>query len=175
MKFFAGIIPPQDIADSILAIQRPYGDNRLEPHITLRPPVTPADTNKWLSAVTNIAANYQPFQIQLSGTGRFGKGVLFISIESAPLHELHTALVPALELFEPTSTAHKFEQYHPHMTLGRAWCGFTPDAFRQMQALADDYMASGSITFEATHIRIYQKPDDQGRFQPYRDIPLGRV
>lgn len=48
MKYFLGIVPPEDIYQKLLAIQTQYGDNRLEPHITLRPPVTPGDDEEWL-------------------------------------------------------------------------------------------------------------------------------
>lgn len=37
MKYFIGIVPPEAVYHKLLDIQRQHGDNRLEPHITLRP------------------------------------------------------------------------------------------------------------------------------------------
>lgn len=46
MKFFIGIVPSEDIYNAVADIQKRFGDNRLEPHITLRPPVTVTEEEK---------------------------------------------------------------------------------------------------------------------------------
>ncbi len=51
MQYFVGIVPPGEISDKIIQIQRQHGDNRLEPHITLRPPVKPIDVPAWLRVI----------------------------------------------------------------------------------------------------------------------------
>ncbi|WP_345953499.1 2'-5' RNA ligase family protein [Mucilaginibacter sp. PAMB04168] len=174
MKYFAGIVPPLHIYRKLLEIQQQFGGNRLEPHITLRPPVSPLDAEAWVNIVTETASNFQPFDIKLPCTGYFGKRVLFVSVNSTRLGLLHDLLIPALKPFETPEVNKGPEGFHPHLTLGRAWCGFTPENFIQMQQLADAYLSASPVSFEATHVRIYHKPDHHGRYQPYKDVSLGK-
>jgi len=173
MKFFAGIIPSEKIYDGILQIQNRFGDNRLEPHITIRPPVSPLNEGQWLNTIIKTAANLKPFAVELAGTGNFGKRVLFVSVNSDPLTELYHLLMPALKIFEPKEANKDAERFHPHMTLGRVWCGFTTEDFKNMKQLAEEFLSEGNRFFEARSIRIYHKPNPRGRYQPYKDIPLG--
>ena len=173
MKFFAGIVPPPDIYNKLLHIQQQHGDNRLEPHITLRPPVSPLNDEAWLNTITEVAATIEPFNVMLPGTGNFGKRVLFISVDSPPLINLYDRLIPALRQFEEKDVNKEHEKFHPHLTLGRAWCGFTPEDFKNMKQMSEEYLTAGNVSFGASHIRIYHKPDHHGRYQPYQDVLLG--
>jgi 2'-5' RNA ligase len=173
MKFFAGIVPPEDIYHRLLQIQKQFGDNRLEPHITLRPPVSPLNDDAWMKTISEIAATIKPFTIHLTQTDYFGKRVLFVSVDSEELVKLHHLLIPALKIFEPKEANKGSESFHPHLTLGRTWCGFTEDDFRNMQQLANTYLSAGNVSFEVKYIRIYHKPEHQGRYQLYKDLPLG--
>jgi 2'-5' RNA ligase len=130
MKYFVGIVPPKHIFDTILNIQTRFGDNRVEPHITLSPPVTPLNEAAWLEAVESTAIQFQPFIIQLSATGFFGNRVLFIDVKSEEVYLLQKQLTSSIKSFEPPST-HANNKYHPHLTLGRLWCGFTSMTLRK--------------------------------------------
>jgi 2'-5' RNA ligase len=172
MKYFLGIVPPDSIYTRLLQIQRAHGDNRLEPHITLRPPVSLVHADQWIQTIANIAAAFKPFQVVLPGTGNFGKRVLFVSVCSDPLGHLYDLLIPALKPFEVPQGVERFAEYHPHLTLGRSWCGFTVDDFRKMRELADEYLAEGNIAFTVNSIRIYHKPDAHGGYRTFSDVPL---
>jgi 2'-5' RNA ligase len=172
MKYFVGIVPPDPIHQTLLQIQQAHGDNRLEPHITLRPPVSPLDADGWIKAVARVAAEFKPFQVALSGTGNFGNRVLFVSVDSNPLSSLYDQLIPAIKPFEPEDAKDRHEGYHPHLTLGRGWCGFTVEDFRKMKVLAEEYLAGADISFTVEGIRIYHKPDAHGGYKPFLDVPL---
>jgi 2'-5' RNA ligase len=175
MKYFLGVVPPDPIYSTLLQIQQAHGDNRLEPHITLRPPVNPKHPDQWLQAVASIAAGCKPFQLRLTGTGNFGTRVLFVSVYGDPLSSLYGLLIPALKPFEPEQAVEHHRGYHPHLTLGRSWCGFSVEDFRQMKALADVFFAENNISFIVEKIRVYHKPDGHGRFQTFLDVPLGTL
>jgi 2'-5' RNA ligase len=172
MKYFLGIVPPHPIYRRFLQIQEAHGDNRLEPHITLRPPVSPVQVDQWLHTISRIARETKPFLVTLPGTGNFGKRVLFVSVKSNLLANLYDLLIPALKPFEPEQAAEGHEGYHPHLTLARSWCGFTVEDFRKMKELADIYLADDNISFTVKSIRIYHKPEGHGRFQTLLDVPL---
>lgn len=173
MKYFIGIVPPEEVYQKLLDIQTQHGDNRLEPHITLRPPVVPSPEQGWLQVVEQQAAAAKPFEVLLPGTGTFGKRVMFVRVESAGLLKLHAELIPALKDFEPvTAKKESIDDFHPHLTLGRAWCGFTADDFESMKKMAEGYLLENDVRFVVSALRIYYKPDPQGRYQTYKDVPL---
>jgi 2'-5' RNA ligase len=170
MKYFIGIIPPENIYTTIKNIQQQFGDNRLEPHITIRPPVTPTNSERWLEQAEIVAALFKPFNIHLSGTGNFARRVLFIGVISEQLLLLEQHLANTLRPFEPSTG--KGKAYHPHLTLGRAWCGFTKQDFIGMEQLSNDYLNNNSANFMVNAIRIYHKPFPDKGFQVLKDISL---
>jgi 2'-5' RNA ligase len=172
MKYFIGIVPPDPIYNTLLQIQEAHGNNRLEPHITLRPPVSPVNADRWLKAISDIAATIKPFQVILPGTGNFGKRVLFVSVNSDALSSLYDLLIPALKPFEPEDAQERHDGYHAHLTLARSWCGFTVEDFRKMRELAEEYLAGSNISFSVESIRVYHKPDAHAGYKTFLDIPL---
>ena len=175
MKYFIGVVPEDEIYNTVLNIQKKFGDNRLEPHITLRPPVTVTEQTQWIEAIEMACADFSPFQIQLPATGNFGKRVLFIDVISKELSELHYQLLKAIKPFEqPEVNGKENNVYHPHLTLGRSWCGFTKEDFAQMKILADDFLSGRPVLFIAQSIRIYHKPSGNKRYETLKDISLNK-
>ncbi len=171
MKRFIGIVPDEDIYNTVLNIQRQFGDNRLEPHITVRPPVTVLDEVSWNETIENVCATFSPFTVSLPRTGFFGNRVLFIEGVSKELTDLHYTLKKAIKPFEQQDLKSQGnDRFHAHLTLGRLWCGFTKQDFAQMKLLADDYLAQDPVSFTVSSVRIYHKPSGNGRYEPLRDI-----
>ncbi|MDB5245651.1 MAG: 2-5 ligase [Segetibacter sp.] len=173
MKFFIGIVPPENIYHTVLNIQQQFGDNRLEPHITLRPPVTVAHKEQWEQAIEEVASSFTPINIELPGTGYFGNRVLFIDVVAEQLGKLYGVVTKAIKPFEQPDLREQGNQiYHPHLTLGRKWCGFTSQDFVKMKLLADEFLIGKQMGFTANFIRIYHKPLPHGQYEPMKDIPL---
>jgi len=171
MLYFIGIVPPPQIHSTIAGIQNQYGNNRIEPHITLRHPFTPVDEEEWLSKASEVISGFIPFTIQLPGTGNFGSRVLYISVKSEQLNNLYHGLIPALSPFEPEEKK-RGEEFHPHLTLGRTWCGFSKEDFAAMRKLADEYLKKEPVLFEVNFVRIYYKPDPKKGYQMFKDVGL---
>jgi 2'-5' RNA ligase len=168
MQCFIGIVPPSSISEAIQTIQRQYGDNRTEPHITLRPPVVLADPASWMEALKETAISFNRFPVVLTRTGMFGKRVLFIEAEATELYTLEGKLLPAVKPFEQPGR-HKDQPFHAHLTLGRLNVGFTPAALKEMRKLADDILLA-PVTFTAEFIRVYHKPSINERYKVYEDV-----
>ncbi|HEX8334413.1 MAG TPA: 2'-5' RNA ligase family protein [Segetibacter sp.] len=174
MNFFIGIVPPTVISEDIFYIQNQFGNNRLEPHITLRPPVALKDEAKWIEVVEEFCKSFPPFTIDLTGTGNFGKRVLFIKLRSPELLKLEEQLVNAIKPYEQESQKTDDRKgYHPHLTLGRSWCGFTKEDFSQMKILADEYLAKEPVSFDVDFLRIYHKPKSNEGYKTLKDVTLG--
>ena len=173
MNFFIGIVPTTVISEDIANIQKRFGNNRLEPHITLRPPVALTDEAKWIEVVEELCKGFPPFTIELTGTGNFGKQVLFIELRSEELTQLQEQLVNAIMPHEQQSQKqNEGKDYHPHLTLGRSWCGFTNEDFSQMKILADEYLAKEPVSFDVDFLRIYHKPKSNGGYKTLKDVQL---
>jgi 2'-5' RNA ligase len=171
MKYFIGIVPPIHIYDTILNIQQRFDDNRVEPHITLCPPVTPLNEAGWLTAVESVATQFKPFTIELPATGFFGNRVLFIEVKSQEVYPLQKQLALSIKELEPQSPGGN-NKYHPHLTLGRLWCGFTRRDFNEMQKSADEFLLTQTQSFTVDIIRVYHKPPHNKRWECFRDLPL---
>lgn len=175
MKYFIGVVPDDVIYNTVFNIQKKFGDNRLEPHITIRPPVTVAEQTQWIEAIEMVCADFSPFHIRLPATGNFGKRVLFIDVLSKELSELHYQLLKAIKPFEqPEVNEKENRSYHPHLTLGRLWCGFTKEGFAQMKMLSDDFLSRSPVSFIAKSVRIYHKPSGNKRYETLKDIILNK-
>jgi len=174
MKFFIGIVPPAEIYNTVAEIQKKFGDNRLEPHITLRPPVTVIEETGWLKEIEKVCAGFSPFNIHLPSTGFFDKRVLFIDVVSDDLSRLHYSIVEAIKRYEqPEGNNGHEKKYRPHLTLGRSWCGFSMQDFKEMKKLADDFLSLHSVSFSANTVRVYHKPSGAGRYAVREDVFLG--
>jgi len=175
MKRFIGIVPTQEIYSIVSKIQNRFGDNRLEPHITLIAPVTVIDEDSWITTIKNICATHSPIDIQLPTTGTFGKKTLFIDVSSEQLSHLYYRLNNDIKPYQKSErNMNENNKYHPHLTLGRAWCGFTKEDFVNMGALANDYLSKDPVAFTASFVRIYHKPLPKGRWEGLQDVPFGK-
>lgn len=176
MRCFTGIVPTEEIYNTVSGIQNKYGDNRLEPHITITPPVTVKDPEQWLKAIEEVCKRFSPINVSLPTTGQFGNRTLFIDVSSPALADLFYALKPQLSPFETANNKDEDNRkYHPHLTMARSWCGFSRQAFTEMKSLANDYLSNEPKSFVAAALRVYYKPVPQGRFEPYKDIPFTTV
>lgn len=173
MKYFIGVVPPQKIYKTVLAIQNQFGDNRLEPHITLRPPVTVTDESGWIKAIEDVCSSFPPLAVSLPRTGSFGNRVLFIDVRSKQLEELHQLLTKAIKTYEQDErNPMENRTFNPHLTLGRLWCGFTKQDFAAMKILAEEYLSLEPRVFTVDFVRLYHKPSSQGRYQTLLDVRL---
>jgi 2'-5' RNA ligase len=170
MLVFIGIVPPSPFYDSIAAIQKQHGDNRTEPHITLRPPVHLKDDEMWLQAVEEVIGSTGVFDITLTNTGYFGNRILFVDAQSKALHSLEAKLTDAISPYE-IQGGKKHERYHPHLTLGRLHVGFTKDSLKSMKMMAEKLLAT-PYQFDVQSIRVYYKPSSTERYKPFKDVLL---
>lgn len=171
MTFFIGIVPPKEIYEKVLAIQQSFGNNRIEPHITIRPPVKPVEVDQWLKVIKDTIQTFPAFTIKLTGTGKFSTKVLYIDVQAEALQQLHKTLLKKITPFEGNANLEE-RLYHPHLTLGRKWCGFTDSDFVSMQQLADEWLANNKNTFITKMVRIYIKTNSTEPYRCFADIAL---
>ena len=174
MEYFMGLVPPQVILNEIAGIQRRYGDNRAEPHITVKAQGGPAPDEIWLAEVEKAARTFEPFLVELIQNGSFRNEIVFFSVESPQLIRLHREIVQRINPSQELLNQY-FEKdlYVPHLTIGQASHGYSPEDLNAMRKLADGMVSSRAIVFTAEFLKIYYKSGEASDYQKLKDVKLG--
>lgn len=126
--FFIALLPPKEISDKIIAIQKAMAvkyDSRhalkSPPHITLIPPFKfSSDFEKVITEpLTDFFRQCAPFTIQLNKFSRFERNrVVFINvIKNEHLIETYHELINFVRNNLPIELQHIHEQFTPHLTI----------------------------------------------------------
>ena len=175
MQFFIGIVPSDEYKLKILDVQHKWGNNRItdvvEPHITLKAQGGLSLDKKWLSKVMEVCNNFQVFDITLGKPMFFGDEILYLSATSKELVKLHKKIVreisPSKDLIKKYF---EFDEFVPHMTLGKTSYGLTTKELCDMGKLTEEEL-SPFPTFEVRFVRVYQEIETN-KYIKYLDIPL---
>ena len=175
MKYFIGIVPPEEYKIKITEFRDKWKNNSIsdviEPHITLKAQGGLTTDEKWLSIVKEVCFKTKPFQISLAKPMFFGEEILYLSTTSKELQTLHEIIVREIDL--PNDLIEKYfelDNFVPHMTLGKTTYGLTKQELNNMAKLAEKEL-DPFPTFEVSSVRVY-KESDPNRYLKYVDIPL---
>ncbi|GFN33535.1 2'-5' RNA ligase family protein [Paenibacillus xylaniclasticus] len=178
MKFFVGILPPEDYLHRITAFQRQWPHHLLpdvEPHIIVKSQggLTP-DNNNWLNEVKAVCKSFSVFRAALHSPARLGEEKLVLNVDSTHLKDLHRKIVRAVgssaELIQQYS---ELDKYHAHLTLGHTLWGMTREDLEDMYSKVEREL-SPYPAFEVEFVRVYQEVEPD-KYRKYVDIPLKRT
>ncbi len=139
--WFIAIIPPDDVAEKVRAIQQeiagrfgPRSSLKIPVHITLEPPfrLHDAEEPQLDILLRNFFATKEEFSLELRNFGSFRENVVFIEVTpSLPLLEMHDQLS---ELLRGPAAIVKAAPWHggytPHMTVANR--DVTPEAHERI-------------------------------------------
>ncbi|GGI13936.1 2'-5' RNA ligase family protein [Gottfriedia solisilvae] len=175
MQYFIGIVPPEDIKKRILKFQQQWGNNDLfnvvEPHITVKAQGGLTSDKDWLTKVKIVSKSFSSFHVSLNEPKYFGESVLYLSVDSENIDELHREIVnvvaPEHNLIKKYM---ELEDYVPHLTLGQTNFGLTS---KELKDIGDNAVRELSPypTFEVNFIRVYQEVE-ANKYIKHLDIPL---
>ncbi|MDQ0898912.1 2'-5' RNA ligase family protein [Paenibacillus sp. V4I7] len=175
MQYFIGIVPPDEYLERVVAFQKRWLSNGLpnvvEPHVTVKAQSGLTLDMAWLEKVKVVCSSFSKFQLALSEPALFGNQVIFLSVQSNELLELHKKLVnvvtPSKELMQRYA---ELDLFTPHLTLGQTYWGMKESEILEMKSEAGDVLAPFP-TFTVSYVRVYKevKPN---KYQLYEDIKL---
>lgn len=171
MEIFIVIVPPQEYADRIAAFQRRFqcGDPLVGPHITVKAQCGLTQDLDWLPNVEKVCRSFPRFEMALGQPEMFFTNVLYLSINSPKIFDLHRQLVEAVgPTPEQIESYFELEAYVPHLTLGM----LRPDLEEIRQSAEAELPAFAAFPVE--FIRIYAQQETDGAFAILRDIPLAK-
>ncbi|MCM3737069.1 2'-5' RNA ligase family protein [Bacillus cytotoxicus] len=177
MQYFIGIVPSDEYKEKIFKVQQRLENNLLvdvvEPHITVKAQGGLTADLEWIEKLKKICANFPVFNISLNQPMFFGESVLFLSVTSEKIFELHQKIVKAIS---PDSELIKkymeLDNYVPHLTMGQTAFGLSSKDLKVMAKIIEKEL-SPYPTFEVSFIRIYQEKETN-KYVKYLDIPLKR-
>jgi 2'-5' RNA ligase len=175
MQYFIGIVPPDEYLERVVAFQKRWLSNGLpnvvEPHVTVKAQSGLTLDMAWLGKVKVIRSSFSKFQLALSEPALFGNQVIFLSVQSNELLELHKKLVnvvtPSKELMQRYV---ELDLFTPHLTLGQTYWGMKESEILEMKSEAGDVLAPFP-TFTVSYVRVY-KEVQPNKYQLYEDIKL---
>jgi 2'-5' RNA ligase len=164
MKYYIAVELPENLEKDIIVFQSQWANNalpaKISPHITVKAPIGLTSDEKWIPALESVCRKTKAFPILLKSPGFFGEDVLFLEVESAPVHKLHCEI--AANFVYSDRDASKFfekEKYHPHISLGMTWEGMSKDDIKAMYQQSLVRFAK-PILFMANHLTIFRKEFD---------------
>lgn len=175
MDYFIGIIPPDEQLNAIREFRRQWPANRIDevvaPHITMKAQGGLTPDEYWLERVKVEAGKFPSFSVRLGEPRFFGEDILYLSLQSPELVELHKRLVAAVGS-SPEQIAEYFEleRFVPHLTLAKTSYGLSRSDLQEMAAAAKNELAA-LPEFGVEAIRIYRKSGGQA-YERYMDLPL---
>lgn len=175
MQYFIGIVPPDEYLERVVSFQKSWSSNGLpdvvEPHVTVKAQSGLTLDMAWLEKVKVICSSFSNFQLSLSEPALFGNEVIFLSVQSKELLELHKKLVNAVTPSkEQMQRYSELDLFTPHLTLGQTYWGMNQSEIAEMKSEAG-YVLAPFPTFTVSYVRVY-KEVQANNYQLYEDIQL---
>jgi 2'-5' RNA ligase len=175
MQYFIGIVPPSDYKEKIINFQKNWESNGVinvvEPHITLKAQGGLTPDKRWLDDLETLCRDFPSFRITLTEPKFFGDYVVYLSMQSQELIQLHNKIV---KLINPSDDLIKkyfeLEDFVPHLTLGTTYFGMTSNELNEMEIEAQRLLMPYP-TFDVNQIRVYQEIEPF-KYITYKDIAL---
>jgi len=179
VEYFIGIVPPQEYLERIEHFQRRWVNYLgVEPHITLKAQGGLTPDKRWVDKVKKVCQYFKPFQVSLDKPMYFGDNILYLSVKSNDLHDLHQKIVQEISPSEDLIKQYfELDAFVPHLTLGKEQYGgnistrLSKKELKNMEELAGKELTPYPV-FEVNYIRIYELNMEKQRYEQYLDISL---
>lgn len=178
-EYFIGIVPPEEYMERIEHFQRKWMNLLgVEPHITLKSQGGLTPDKEWIDKIKEVCENFKSFHLSLDKPMYFGNTILYLSVNSNDLHNLHREIVREISPSDDLIPQYfELDDFIPHLTLGKEAYGGSISTGMSKQELNDmEKLVEKELTpyptFEVTFIRIYELNNEVQRYEKYLDIPL---
>jgi 2'-5' RNA ligase len=165
MKYFIGAPIPKNYKNKIEMLRAEFRFFTTEPHITLVPPPALPDEDDFIEEVVEVCKKVKPFDIRLNNLDQFGSRVLYVSVDSPGLIDLHN------KIYENLGLQHERRGFTPHLTIVKQRPK-RPVDITTIRKRAEIKLIP-SLEYTLNSITIYHQPKEHSIYIPYMEIPLG--
>ncbi|MGX1265527.1 2'-5' RNA ligase [Rossellomorea marisflavi] len=181
-EYFIGIVPPEEYLERVQQFRNRWmGYVGVEPHITLKAQGGLSPDRMWLDGVKGVASRFRPFSLSLGEPAYFGETILYLTVHSPDLFELHREIVQSVSPSpEEMREYFELEAFVPHLTLGKELYpssirkGVGKPELKVMEQQARRELAPYP-RFDVTSIRVYELNTEKKQYEPLIDLPLRPV
>lgn len=166
MKYFIGAPIPKIYKNKIEMLRAEFRFFSTEPHITLVPPPALPDEDVFIDRVIEVCQATQPFKVRLNKLDQFGSRVLYVSVDSPGLLDLHK------KLYENLNLQHEKRGFTPHLTLVKQRPK-RPVDIEKIRKRAETKLISPP-EYTLSSIVVYHQAKEGSIYLPYMEIPLGQ-
>lgn len=166
MKYFIGAPIPKNYKNKIEIFRAEFRFFTTEPHITLVPPPALPDEDVFIENIAEICKKTEPFKIKLGGLEQFGSRVLYVSVHSPDLINLHK------QIYEGLNLQQEKRGFTPHLTIVKQRLKRAIDVDKIRKRAETKLIPYPSYTLKS--IIIYYQPKEHSIYVPYMEIPLGQ-
>jgi 2'-5' RNA ligase len=167
-SYYIAAEPPKRHLQRIAAAMRQLGNPLPTPHITVTAPSGLAPSLAWLDDVSNLVAHHLQFNIVLGEVDTFKGRVLYLSVQSPGLAQLHEdigeILAPSQEL---TTRLPENRPYVPHLTLAIARQTAELPPFHDVVSTLRDLEP-----FLAVEVTVFRRDGTVAPYRPWLRLPL---
>lgn len=164
MKYFIGALIPKIYKNKIEMLRAEIRFFTTEPHITLVPPPALPDDDSFIEKVVEVCKEIEPFNVKLNNLDQFGNRVLYVSVNSPELVNLHKKIYEILDLQEEK------RDYTPHLTIvkQRPKRPVDLDSIRKRAEIK----IIPTLDYTLNSIIVYHQPKEHSIYIPYMEIPF---
>lgn len=164
MKYFIGAPIPKNYKNKIEMLRAEYRFFTTEPHITLVPPPALPDNDTFIEKVVKVCKKTKPINIKLNSIDQFVNRVLYVSVNSPDLIDLHK------EIYENLNLQHEKRGYTPHLTIVKQRPKRPIDIEKIRKSAEIKLISAPEYTLHS--IIVYYQPKEHSIYIPYMEIPL---
>lgn len=168
---FIAVVPPEPIASDIDRLRRTVGlDTAVLPHVTVKAQPNLGLPALWRPAVRDALAAVAPFDVTLGDVDWFGDGIVFLHVSDA-VARLHRVVLDAIEaVVQGDRFEYEGDTYVPHLTLGAAFVGETPEQLRQ---IAEAASGRPWPSFQVHDVLEFRREGRDQEYMPVSTYALG--
>jgi 2'-5' RNA ligase len=167
-SYYLAIEPPPVERARLSLVMRRLGNPSPLPHITVvEPPLLSPDLS-WWDAVTNVAINTQPVEIEPQGVRTFDNRVLYLAVHAPSLTDLRRRLLDVTRpMATDPSSVGEAPPFVPHLTLAIA---------RRGRPLADpqtiEPLVANLEAFQAIELTLFRRDIAAHGYRAWRRASL---
>ena len=166
MKYFIGVSIPKSYKNKIEMLRAEFRFFTTEPHITLVPPPALPDEDDFVEEVVDACKTIAPFDIRLNNLDQFGNRVLYVSVDSPGLIDLHK------KLYENLGLQQERRGFTPHLTLVKQRPR-RPVDIAAIRKRAEIKLIP-ALEYTLNSVTVYHQPKERSIYVPYMEIPLAK-
>lgn len=166
-SYYLGLEVPPGPRRRLEQTMRHLGDHFPLPHVTIIAPPRLGSDLGWLEPVRAVVAAFPRFTVSLGAAQTFGDRVLYLTVRSAPLAQLHRDLLAVVGPAAEHDGRTEDPSYTAHLTLVVARRGRSLPPYEEALSKLGRFRP-----FTANSVVVFARGTGDDQYRAWRHLPL---